>query len=364
MYNKIESQCITFRQLREDDYTISDDRYGIAEYVLTPSRISAGLACPFAKDEDVAMMFITEDGTPVSRAQLFPTQVLMYGELFPCGTGSSLETAPEYRHTGVGGDVLFYIATNKNYPFSLASGISEQALPLYKAIKYFVLEFPRIMLLRNTRPILSKIGLRGRLGNLAATICNVPLKAVNGIHNSSVKRFSKCYTINKVTKVPDWVDDIVRNEGSRFMEYHDHKWLQWCLDYNFRGLERDIQSFYAIEKDGKNLGFFMTKERYRENAGGIKDVLIGSIVEWGVEKDSGLTEYDIIKLALPTFSKDLDIIETATADENTVKAAKRLGFIKHGFAHIALKDKKKQFKDAKDIKNWRVRYGYADVILT
>ena len=40
------------------------------------------------------------------------------------------------------------------------------------------------------------------------------------------------------------------------------------------------------------------------------------------------------------------------------------GFIPHGFAHIGLKDKKKAYKDASDINLWRVRYGYADVILT
>ena len=31
---------------------------------------------------------------------------------------------------------------------------------------------------------------------------------------------------------------------------------------------------------------------------------------------------------------------------------------------IGLKDKKKAYKDASDINLWRVRYGYADVILT
>ena len=35
-----------------------------------------------------------------------------------------------------------------------------------------------------------------------------------------------------------------------------------------------------------------------------------------------------------------------------------------GCANITFKDKKKQYKDASDINLWRIRYGYADVLLT
>ena len=149
------------------------------------------------------------------------------------------------------------------------------------------------------------------------------------------------------------------------MEAHDHKWLQWNLDCNFRGLPRDIQSFYIIKKGNEPIGFFMTKERFREKAGGaLKNVHIGSIVEWGSKDEKKLGESEIYKMALTTFSADVDIIEAATADNDTVKKMKMCGFIPHGFAHIGLKDKKKAYKDASDINLWRVRYGYADVILT
>lgn len=40
------------------------------------------------------------------------------------------------------------------------------------------------------------------------------------------------------------------------------------------------------------------------------------------------------------------------------------GFISHGCANIAFKDKKKQYKDASDINLWRICYGYADALLT
>ena len=109
----------------------------------------------------------------------------------------------------------------------------------------------------------------------------------------------------------------------------------------------------------------MTKERFRELAGGIlKNVLIGSIVEWGTALPDILTEEKLNKMAISTFSSCVDIIEFATTDLIVVKTMKKWGFISHGFAHIVFKDKTKKLKDTSDINLWRIRYGYADVILT
>ena len=69
-------------------------------------------------------------------------------------------------------------------------------------------------------------------------------------------------------------------------------------------------------------------------------------------------------MAQTTFSREVDIVEAATANPATVEKMKVCGFISHGYAHIAFKDKKKKYKDASDINLWRVRYGYADVLLT
>lgn len=45
------------------------------------------------------------------------------------------------------------------------------------------------------------------------------------------------------------------NDGHKYMEAHDHRWLQWNLDFNFRGLPQDIQSFYIIKELGNPIGF-------------------------------------------------------------------------------------------------------------
>lgn len=362
----VESILITYKQIANNTYTIADDRYCIASYVLTPSRIITGINCPFNISEDnCAFFFVNVDGVVAARAQHFGTQFYANGKIIPSGTASSLETAEPYRSLAVGAEVMLFAVMNKEYTTFIASGISEMALPLYKKLRYHILEFPRIMQLRDARCVLESKGLKGTLLKTGSALVNIPLKAVNMLAQHKGKKLLKYYQIEKVTKVPDWVDDVVLNDGHKYMEAHDHRWLQWNLDFNFRGLSQDIQSFYIIKESGSPVGFFMTKERFRERAGGtLKNVLVGAVVEWGIADGNKLSEADIYKMALTTFTSGVDIIEAATANLSTVKKMKFCGFIPHGYAHIVFKDKKKQYKDASDINLWRIRYGYADVILT
>jgi hypothetical protein len=66
-------------------------------------------------------------------------------------------------------------------------------------------------------------------------------------------------------------------------------------------------------------------------------------------------------MASLTFPKCVDIYDVATTDEGTAKRMKKFFMFRHGDAHIVVKDLTKLYSDSKDITNWRIRYGYADV---
>lgn len=342
-----------------------DDRYGIASY-LNKSRINTFLNNPNLKDYSKCVMYLSVvDNIAVGRIMYFPIEFKNNETISEALSGSALEVHHDYRHLAVGADIMVYPLLNKENKFIIYSGISEQALPMYKKLKYMILEFPRMMLIRNSRCMLESFGLKGRLLKLLSTIVNFPLRFATKIGCLSSKNKSNKFTVEKVNNIPDWVDEVTLNDGHKYAEVHDKKWFQWNLDYNFRRLQEDIQSFYIIKNGDEPIGFFMLKERFRELAGGkLKNVTIGSIVEWGTKDEKILNETDINTIALTKFSKNIDIIEFASTDCKTIKSMKKYGFLHHGFAHIVFKDLTKQCKDATDISLWRIRYGYADVILT
>ena len=357
---------ISYRDYLSGNFLLKKDPYHIASFLLTKNRVSAGFNCPFnTSTENCAFLFVNVDDTVAARLQCFGTRFYARGKILPAGTASALEAAEPLRHLGVGAEPLLAFTMSEEYTVGIVSGLSEMALPLYKKLRYHILAFPRIMQLRNVRCILESKGIKGCLLKTCSKILNVPLGWFISLSGRKGKRLLREYQVEKVDRVPAWVDEVVLNDGHAYMEVHDHTWLQWNLDNNFRGLPQDIQSFYLVKKAGEPIAFFMTKERFREQAGGVlRNVLIGSIVEWGIRSGSLLSEEDIYQMAALTFSPQVDIVETATGNLQVVKDMKRCGFLPHGQAHIALKDKTKQYKDASDINLWRIRYGYADVILT
>lgn len=357
------SRIVTYKELR-DGLEIKHDPYGILSYEYETRR-RAFLANPNLRDENDTYAYVVEtDGAPIGRTYLFDSKIKVGDEIFPLYSGSGLEVVSEFRKFGVGGELFAYSRSIKKRERLLSAGISDMALPLYKAMKYHIFEFPKMLRLNDVRPLLGKYGFKGILMNFMRWSGNAVLHLYYSLGTYKANRLKKAYQLERVEHVPGWVDEIVKNDGHKYAELHDKEWLQWNLDYNFKGHKRDIQSFYIIKKDGENVGFVMTKERFRPEVHGMTDVLIGSIVEWGIDSRSSLTEPDVYRLVLSTFSYDVDIIETATNDDVAIKKLKLMGFVHHGDAHIAIKDKTKKLKDVGDATLWRLRYGYADVILT
>ena len=357
MEQAMESYIVTYKELREGGFTLPDGRPGLAASGISPAMAEALAACPFVQDDTVAAYLVLSDGAVVGKEVYFTTRIKLGDEILDAESASSLSVAPAYRQLAVGADIV--MATFLRSRLFIGAGVSEMALPLDRKLKFHVLEFPRLMQLRNAKPLLAARHLSW-LGGVA----NLPLGWFHKLLLRKAGRLARKFRIEQVSTVPGWVDDIVLRDGHKYAECHDHKWLQWNLDHRFNDHPRNRQAFFCVFQDGEPLGFYMLKERFKEKAGGLENVLVGSLVEWGSRDEGRLTESDLLLLSLRGFSPEVDIVETATADENAARSVRKYGFIPHGKANIVFKDRTKKYADAADMGQWRVRFGCGDVILT
>lgn len=355
------SRIITYSELRKG-FVVDNDKYGIATYEQEARRI-AFLNNPSGADDNDIYMYLALDGdVPVGRTFYFRTRLLIGDKTIYAYSGSGFEVEESYRKEGVGGYLMGDVMQIKGRNPSLAAGISDDAIPLFRRLKNIIFEFPRMMLLTDSKPLLEKFGLKGFLLSLLSTCCNIVLHTYYGVTRWFYST-PKGYRIDRMTTVPSWVDDIVLNDGHKYAEVHDQKWLQWCLDHKFTTNPRDCQNFFAIFQGDIPVAFFFTKVRFREEVKGMHNVLIGSIVEWGVAKDCPLREIDLYRMALSHFTKDVSIIQAASNDTVTIRSLKRMGFVHHGDNRITFKERKNAYSDASNEALWRLRFGYADLIL-
>ena len=111
----------------------------------------------------------------------------------------------------------------------------------------------------------------------------------------------------------------------------------------------------------------MTKERFHEQAShrGFKNVILGSVIEWGVLPDSTITELQICKAAILSFGKHVDAVEICLNNNKLIRSLKMMVMIQVGDSNMAIKATKdsplQYYKDKIGlIDNWRIRPAYSD----
>lgn len=343
-----------------NSYVPFNDMYGIVSYQKV-ERYNILFCNPFLNSLDMLLLIMYDLGkVPIARCYYFPTMMKAGEKVLFVQSASALYVQEEYRHLAIGADIISYSTFSEEFGLKLFAGISEMALPIYKKLKYVIFSLKRYMIRRSFCGYLIQKGIKGGLGRYIAKTVGY----VNGIRlrvYGNQKKLLSRYVVQRMIVVPTWVDDIVLNDGHKYMEFHDHLWMQWNLSGSFQKGDRNLQFFWGIYEDNNPVGFFMTKERAINES---SNIITGSIVEWGAKDESVLSESDIYELALSTFNKDVYIVDFATNDVKTIQRMKRLGFILAGEEHILFKDNTGKYKDANDAGLWRLRYGYADTIFS
>lgn len=359
-------KTITYRELRDGSYKNAyipqDSKFKVTS-LLTDNLREALITCPGNDDDSKTFMrvCVDEENKEIGRTFGFGTRIKAGDKVFGAQTGCGFEVIEEYRKEGVGADLMMMSLYSDEYDFTLAAGISLMVLPMYRKMKYHLFEVPQYFKVRNSRFEVKSLGLKSRLYR-GLKNCMLKIKDIpNHIANYGLK---KRFVIKKETIVPDWVTEMVANDGHQFMEVHDRAWFQWNLDHNTYGYGEDIQSFYSVlNRDNKPIGFFMTKERIIKKPGRNNGFIIGTVVEWESINKLALSEADINLLAMHSFSKRIDAIFTLACESGTASQLMRMGFKERASYKAGIKDKKKQIENIGDQNQWRLRYGMTNMII-
>lgn len=341
------------------------DPFGIYAYTQTEERLKAFFSNPNLEDYDIPMVNLSiVDGVIAGRSMAFPTKVKFYDTIHPCATGSSLEVNKDYRQFDIGVDLVLKPVRDKNNKQLLYADFSKEGIGMYRAARFNVFQLPVMMQARKIDVLLQIIGLNGWLLRFLSFLGSLILNPLLFFIDKGTSRKANTLIIEETKVVPEWVDDITLNDGHQFMEVHDHKWLQWCLDNMFHYHPDNKNRFFIVKKEEKPLGFFMIKERHSDIATrNIKDLVMTTVVEWGSKDLEAFDEVLVNRLSSLYCSKKTGILRVASDNPATLNKCKRYLFFRHGFHYIVHKDNTKQYKESKDQSLWRLRFGYSDSIL-
>ena len=356
----------TFGELERNEKPSFKDPYQIMSS-LGPKMREAVLHNPSGyRKEEVCQILAVDGDVVVGATNPFSGRLLMNGEIVPCQNGSTLFSLENYRKENVGGDLFMQISNLHPMKNNFYSGISQMALPLYRALKYTVFGFPRLIYLRKSQSVVhALLHSEGWWTKPIIWLADTSLILHRSLLRLSTNLRLSGYKIEEVTAVPNEVEAIVMSDKHPYMELHDKAWFEWSLNYSISEDERTKRRLYVMRKNERIEGFFLIKQEFFKQASGrgFKNVYLGSVMEWGIAKDSQLREKDIAILSLSCFDKNIDGVQFASNELKTVKQLKRYLFVQVGKSNLGFRIKSIKDEAMKDINNWRIRLAASDTLL-
>lgn len=358
---EIELKIVTCQEAL-NGVKIDGDDYKLFENNFLNVRKDILLSNPYLNDYSSPIAYLIKaDGVIVGTLYPFPTRFKAEGNVYNATSASDLYVVKEYEKFALGADLVMAPIKNKNSNAVILGDISAEGMGCYHAYKFYDFALPKMIQPHNCRFILENFGLKGFVLKAISFIINIFIKPYIIVSIYKLRKFANKYKIEKLDDIPSWVDKMVTNDGHKYMEVHDSKWFQWCIDNSFTSSNTRIMAFYAIYNNSHPIGFFVIREKNTSiSSRNISDMRMGTIMEWGSEDENILSEYDITRIAVSCFSDKIDAIQFASSNEKVLVKMKRFGFMHHNYHHVVFKDCHKKFKEAKDSSLWRLRWGYGD----
>lgn len=337
------------------------------ENTIPRSHFNTFMSNPFLYNGAPFQLRVDDNGKVIGSVYAFPLEiVLQSGEIFTVCAGSTLTVKPENRGMGLAkGMTLKRLELTKD-KIAIASGLSSMSLPLFRKLGFSVFLTRRNVYLKNSRPVVEMIFKRGFLLKLFTSIANVFLRLQSFFLERECNNNLKDVTVEEVNEVPNDVPEIVALDKALFRENHTREWFEWVLKGGFNEDCRSKQHLFVLKKNSEVIGFFMTKERFHEQASsrGFKNVILGSIIEWAIRPDCGFKVEKLILCALLSFGKHVDAVEICSSYDNINKYLRKHFIMNVGESNFAIKALDESplalFPEYKELCNWRIRPAASD----
>jgi hypothetical protein len=358
---EIKLERITIQNII-DGYVVDRDNYHLYNDAFLHLRKDIFLNNPNLDDANSTCAFLVRaDGIVVGHLFPFPTRIKAGDSVIRAASASDLFVLKEFEKYAAGADLVMAPIRDKMNAAVVLADISAEGMDCYHAFRFKDFALPKMMQPHSTKFIYQNLGLKGLPLNLASFISDLFLKPFISFSMWRLRKATEQYEVKKLENVPEWVDSMVINDGHKYMEIHDHKWMQWCLDNSYSDNTTYNKYFCAIYKEDTPIGFFINYERIMSiPARNIYNMRQGTLMEWGSYDESKLSELEITKIAMAHFSDNLALCQFATTNMMVIKKMRQYGFFHHNYHHVVFKDNTKTLKDCGDANLWRLRFGYAD----
>lgn len=271
----------------------------------------------------------------------------------------------KYRHTLI---AIRLIESVRDFaPAVCASGIAQQALPLYRMLGWEEQRMHRNLMLIKSGSVVSRYLKSGLHSWILAGWLDVLLAIQRVMLQTALRHRARSLTCEEIDVVPDAWNNLLHSLPGNHM-HRSVSWLQWMKTHAFlpQG-ERCGQNLYGIfDANRKVLGYFLTKRRFFKMATQrqLRDLFLGSLEDWHFFDPQRLSQKTLFLFAIRKLcSQKVHAIEICQGDRKLSRWLKRWGLPLVG-EHNVFFQLSEEIKNKTGSVKWESRPGDGDHILS
>ena len=292
---------------------------------------------------------------------LFPIRMMLDGCDCFALSGSTFWVSKDYRKYELGFSIpekMLELSPNIFF-----CGVSEKAQPVYKYFGFSLFKLERYVFILNSHFLLSQ-KLTGFVEKVATSVVDIALHTSYNLLKLYYKfKYRHFKIVEKQLENIDFsgIQKILDADFHRYKEMHDNDWIRWVMNFKDEYSESG-QHFYEVYHKGELVGFFINKIRFRELLNGkYKNVVFGTLLEWGSINEKILSNSDLCAMSFSKFGLNTDAIQIISDEQSfTSMIPNILKRRMRDFTYAVTLDER-QFPAYKEKENWRLRPAGGDI---
>lgn len=311
--------------------------------LMTPEKRQAFATNPQATDHSLPAQIVAFcDRRVIGSIDLLQGKLIQGDHEHTILWGSNLFVHPDFRHVAAG--IALLMQMQRCFPVVGVVGVSKMVHGVYQGLKWKETPMPRMVFPFRSAQILRSLLKHDLLGSIGAWFADPCLAIKRAALENEQYSTLQGFSVTVSNEVPTAVANIVGQEQPCLRPLHSVERMNWLLGNSFDHDPTRKSSFVLVQDgDGKPVGYAMVRQRFFASASQreIKDITFASVVDWGVDPASGLTETDVALLgALHSRSLGADAVEVPTSSKKLANDLASLGFRQIGELSVFLRASK------------------------
>ena len=307
---EIQIHRLTLGDLEAIENLPFDDPYRICQW--TPEALAVFRDNPFRQRQNELVQLVgAVDGTAAGSLKFLPGELTVNGEPHTVVWCSGLYVVPQHRNSLLGISLLK--EARDSFEVIGGSAVSDLAFPIFKRLGWLDFPLTRYIMPCTCKPIVDQLCGADGVTPFVRPLVDLVLFLHRCLLQARAAVFCRNFRSAACSLVPDSLDRSLSTLNQVLGCHRSSRWLNWNLHHSLNPSSRLTKNLYLVrDRTDRIVAYYITRVKHRKKDPNRKigDLLVGSVLDWGIFDASAVKKKPLYLDAANRLSaQGVDVVE-------------------------------------------------------